>query len=76
MRCASRNIFPLLLIFFFCLQVSRKLDHDSPQDDAQMAAIRQVVHAMAARRSLPHAQFAARLARKKVCASAARTTVA
>ena len=66
MRCASRSIFPLLLIFFFCLQVSRKLDRDADDDDAQMAAIRQVVHAMASRRTLPHAQFAARLAKKKV----------
>jgi hypothetical protein len=35
-------------------------------DDAQMVAIRQVVHAMASRRTLPHAQLAARLAKKKV----------
>ena len=47
-------------------QVSRKLDRDADDDDAQMAAIRQVVHAMASRRTLPHAQFAARLAKKKV----------
>ncbi len=31
-----------------------------------MAAIRRVVHLMAGRRSMPHAQLAARLARKKV----------
>jgi hypothetical protein len=47
-------------------QVSRKLDRHADDDDAQMAAIRQVVHAMASRRTLPHAQFAARLAKKKV----------
>ncbi len=47
-------------------QVSRKLDRDADDDDAQMAAIRQVVHAMSSRRTFPHAQFAARLAKKKV----------
>jgi hypothetical protein len=56
----------ILLIFFTLLQVSRKLEPDKADDDAQMAAIRQVVHAMAGRRTLLHAQFAARLAKKKV----------
>lgn len=47
--------------------MSRKLDFDlDGGDDAQMVAIRQVVHAMASRRTLPHAQLAARLAKKKV----------
>ncbi len=54
-----------------CIQVSRKLERDADDDDLQMAAIRRVVHAMAGRRSMPHAQLAARLVRKKVGAAAA-----
>ncbi len=68
MRCGY-DVSLMTKIQLLRIQVSRKLEPDDADDDAQMAAIRQVVHAMAGRRTLPHAQFAARLAKKKVLLS-------